>query len=386
MPSTDLDLTDWTYPCCTWSGPTSPRRTWRGPASAGRIWSGPGSTGRTWGGASLGGAHLELAYLREAHLEGASLVEAHLERASLVEAHLEGADLLRAHLEGANLTVAHLEGADLLRAHLEGANLFRARLEGADLRLAFFDAATALNDVTLTGPKEGPARLADVRWGDVNLSVVDWTALHELGDERAARNWKPAPFKPPEGRPSRHELIEKRRAHDREQSAVRLGTYRTAVRASRQLAVALQDQGLNEEAAHFALRAQVVQRQVFRRHRRYGQYLFSWFLALLAGYGYQPVRTVLVYLATIAGFACMYMQATRGWIPFGLPAPSQLGPLPWYEALILSVSSFHGRGFFQPLQSLGDPIAALAAIEAVIGLLVEISFIATFTQRFFGSK
>lgn len=82
----------------------------------------------------------------------------------------------------------------------------------------------------------------------------------------------------------------------------------------------------------------------------------------------------------------MFMQATQGWIPFGLPAPSQLAPLSWYEALILSVSSFHGRGFFQPLESLGDPIAALAAIEAMIGLLIEISFIATFTQRFFGAR
>jgi hypothetical protein len=80
------------------------------------------------------------------------------------------------------------------------------------------------------------------------------------------------------------------------------------------------------------------------------------------------------------------MQATNGWVPFGLPAPSALAPLPWYEALILSVSSFHGRGFFQPLQSLGDPIAALAAIEAVVGLFIEIAFIATFTQRFFGAK
>jgi hypothetical protein len=46
------------------------------------------------------------------------------------------------------------------------------------------------------------------------------------------------------------------------------------------------------------------------------------------------------------------------------------------------LASFHGRGFFQPVQSLGDPIAALAALEAVLGLLIEISFIATFTQRF----
>ncbi len=107
---------------------------------------------------------------------------------------------------------------------------------------------------------------------------------------------------------------------------------------------------------------------------------------MLAGYGYRAGRTIFWYLVVIASFAFMYMQATTGWIPFGLPASSQLAPLPWYEALILSVSSFHGRGFFQPLQSLGDPVAALAAIEAVIGLFIEISFIATFTQRYFGAR
>lgn len=58
--------------------------------------------------------------------------------------------------------------------------------------------------------------------------------------------------------------------------------------------------------------------------------------------------------------------------------------LRWDEALILSVSSFHGRGFFTQNVSLGDSFARLAAVEAVLGLLIEISFIATFTQRFFG--
>ena len=64
------------------------------------------------------------------------------------------------------------------------------------------------------------------------------------------------------------------------------------------------------------------------------------------------------------------------------PCPSRA----LYGALILSLCSFHGRGFFQPLESLGGPVAALAAIAAVIGLLIEISFIATFTQRFFGAR
>jgi len=52
-----------------------------------------------------------------------------------------------------------------------------------------------------------------------------------------------------------------------------------------------------------------------------------------------------------------------------------------------SIMSFHGRGFFPSLSSetnLHNPLVMLAAAEAIVGLLIEISFIATFTQRFFG--
>jgi hypothetical protein len=62
------------------------------------------------------------------------------------------------------------------------------------------------------------------------------------------------------------------------------------------------------------------------------------------------------------------------------PAFSPLG------ALVFSVTSFHGRGFFPGGIALDDPITVTAAAEAIIGLLIEISFIATFTQRFFGSR
>ena len=48
-----------------------------------------------------------------------------------------------------------------------------------------------------------------------------------------------------------------------------------------------------------------------------------------------------------------------------------------------SLTSFHGRGFFPGTLSLDDFVTLLASIEAVIGLLIEIIFIATFTQRFF---
>ncbi len=56
----------------------------------------------------------------------------------------------------------------------------------------------------------------------------------------------------------------------------------------------------------------------------------------------------------------------------------------WDEALVLSISSFHGRGFFTSGISLSDTLARLAAGEAIIGLLIEVTFIATSTQRFFG--
>jgi hypothetical protein len=98
---------------------------------------------------------------------------------------------------------------------------------------------------------------------------------------------------------------------------------------------------------------------------------------MLAGYGYRPGRSIIAYLFVISAFAFCYYALTH-------ILHAQPYPLAWYEALVLSVSSFHGRGFFQPVQSLGDPVAILASIEAVFGLLIEISFIATFTQRFFG--
>lgn len=117
----------------------------------------------------------------------------------------------------------------------------------------------------------------------------------------------------------------------------------------------------------------MLQRVVLRRQRKFGRYLFSGFLDLLAGYGYRPGRSVIWYLIIIFGFALAY--ATFGHLPF-LP-----------DSLVFSLTSFHGRGFFPGLgseNSLHNPLVIMAAFEAVVGLLIEISFIATFTQRFFG--
>ncbi len=301
--------------------------------------------------AYLYNAHLEDAYLSEAQLNGADLRAAHLEGADLSEASLERADLSEAHLERTNLKGASLERTNLRATHLEGADLSGAHLEGSNLSGAFFTSVTNLKGVHFGNKKSGFVLLAGVRWSDVDLSVVDWTQMNILGDEYQAR----------------------RREKDNgvaKDSTTRLEEYRTAVRANRQLAVALRREGLNEEAARYAHRAQRLQRVVLRRQRKLGQYIFSWFLDLLVGYGYRPGRTIFWYLAVIVGFTLAYFAFGR------------LSPL---DAFIFSLTSFHGRGFFpESTFYLNDVRAMLAVFEAVIGLLIEASLIATFTQRFIG--
>jgi len=303
--------------------------------------------------ADLSRARLEQGYLSEAHLEQANLSEAHLEEGYLSGAYLQGADLSGAHLEGAYLNEAHLEDTSLYKVHLERTFLYKAHLEGA--RLSRTGVEEALLKKTMASGEQhiGPS-LADAQWGNVNLAVVKWSEVDMLGDEYEARQTT--------------------RAGKSKNSVSRLEEYEAAVRANRQLAVALRAQGLDEEAARFAYRAQLLQRIVLRRQGKFGSYLLSLLLDLLAGYGYRPGRSLMVYLLVIFAFMGLYLLNAHG-------AAMHLS---WDEALVLSVSSFHGRGFFLQNAALGDPFVRLAAAEAVLGLLIEISFIATFTQRFFG--
>src|SRR2546425_7134033 len=330
----------------------------------------------------MAGVHLQGADLSEAHLEGAILEGAYLDGATLRGTYLQEANLFRANLKDAYLRKAHLEKAKLRGVRMEGAYLPRARLQGADLRNAFFDSASNLEGIILSEEKLGCALLADVHWGSVNLSVVNWLQVKILGDEDKARQ--------------REISIPARTA--REKSKL-LEDYHEAVRANRQLANAMRAQGMNEEAIPFAYRAQKLQKKVLWRQviwgkveadvlqagrqkgpwervrelrwrvLKFGSFIFSWFLDVLAGYGYKPGRSLFIYLLMIAGVATCYFS-------FGHLSPR--------EALIFSVTSFHRRGFLPGLFALSSPVTALAALEAVVGLFIEISFIATFTQRFFG--
>ncbi len=306
-------------------------------------------------GASLSGAHLENADFTKANLEKAHFIDAHLERATFNYANLNEAILSRTYLREAFIWAAHLEKADLSQAHLEGAVIKYAYLSGAILQGAFFDDLTRLNGSILSDEVNGAIALADVHWGDVNISVINWSTISILGDEvetkKSINRW---------GRiKSPYECFDE---------------YQTAVRAYRQISVVLRNQGLNEDAARLSYQAQLMQRKVFKYQQNRGQYLFSLFLDLLSGYGYKPERCFIAYLIVILTFALAYFT-------IGHKVGPVLSPI---GSLVFSMTSFHGRGFFPGGIKLDDPLTIVAALEAFIGLLIEVTFIATLTQRLFG--
>jgi hypothetical protein len=214
---------------------------------------------------------------------------------------------------------------------------------------------------SLSSAAEGNAIVRDVVWGGANLSYVDWAGVRILGDEYLAQR----PTVPPELTGF---------------GMTPLALVESAVRAYQQVAVALRAQGIHEWADHFAYRANVLQRRVLRGQRRYLRSCGSLLLDLISGYGYKPVRSFIAYLVVILGFAGVYFALGSGVVGLGVRDAVNT-PL---AALVFSVTSFHGRGFFPGGDfRLDDPLIVLAAAEAIMGLFIEITFIATFTQRFF---
>jgi uncharacterized protein YjbI with pentapeptide repeats len=305
--------------------------------------------------AVFSGAYLENADFTDANLNGADFSFTNLTKAFLIKACLDNAVLISANLKNANLSYAHLEGTNLSKAHLEKVHLHEAYIGNCNFE------NIVLGDENAVGPY-----MADVHWGNANLATIDWAQISILGDEYEAR---------------------KRIEEDgvRKKRSQRLEEYRRATRANRQLMVALQNQGLTEEAARFAYRAQVLQKTVYRlqliqpaikfkeRSNIFSAWLLSWFLFLLAGYGYRVWRSFLTYLLVITGFAAIYCLLGQ-----------RFGPhIAWYEAIVVSMTAFHGRGFSPSTFIPGDPLSIASAIEAVVGLIIEITLIATLTQRFF---
>lgn len=317
-----------------------------------------------WGkGVNLSYAQLEKANLYSGYLENANLFATQLQKADLGGANLksamlghtqlEGADLAGADLEDANLNEARLIGADLRGVNFERANLNSVQMMNTDLRGAYFE-RSILNSITLgDGKRVGPL-MADVQWNTVNLTVVNWSQVIMLGDD--------------------HEAKQRKNNGKVKDKGTRIKEYGSAVRANRQLAVALQGQGLDEEANRFAYRAQVLQRKLLWKQRNFWKWLGSAMLALLGGYGYRMWHILVTYLVIVLLCAVTYFVLGMYYGPH----------LSLLEAILTSITAFHGRVFSEPFLQPSKPQLWVTAFEAVAGLVIEGVFIAMLTQKFFG--
>ena len=297
--------------------------------------------------------------LRGADLSGAQLQDSRLDYANLMRANLRGCRLDGASMWGVNLKEAdcdgaHLEGADLWNAHLEGAYLYRAHLQRARLHEAYL-AGVHFTDLNLTDEDGVGPFVADIHWEGVNLSVVNWSEIRILGDDLQA--------------------VPREAGGTARQQELRFRLFSSAARANQQLALALQAQGMTDDANRFFYRSRVLQRKLLGRYggRRPGPYLASLLLEGLTGYGYRMGRMIVAYIALVALFAALYYH-------FGHTGAAHLGVR---EAVVLSITSFHGRVFSSPF-TVTDPQSVIAAVEAVTGFLFEGLFIAMLAQRVFG--
>jgi uncharacterized protein YjbI with pentapeptide repeats len=302
----------------------------------------------------MAAVRLENADLKGAHLEEANLEYAHMQQADLRGAHLENANLGSSRMQGAYLEGAQLRGADLWLARLDEAFIWGTNLAEVNLRETHLHGAHLNDQVILVDQQGVGPRFLDAYMDGTNLAILRWSQVHMLGEEYEAR--------------------QSEKSDSAENSALRLKLYEEAVRANRQLALVLQGQGLNEDAARFSYRAQILQRKVLwlQGPQKFGAYLFSLILALLTGYGYRMWRIMLAYALVNIVFATLYFI-------LGLTTPPHLT---WLDALLVSVTAFHGRVFSAGFL-IGSPQATITACEAVTGLLFEAIFVAMLTQRFF---
>ena len=302
--------------------------------------------------ADLRGVDLEGASLRGANLQKAKLRGANLRKADLVDANLCGADVTMADLQEANLFKADFREANFYKADLQGASFVEAKLAGANLSHAVFGMRTDLGGAKLGDQDLGFVSVADTIWNDVILASIDWSGLFRK------HWWLPL---------SGGKLGDDRRDP------------RTSARAHRQLALALRSQGLNAEAAELDYRAHIRASRDLWSKKRYLAALFSWLACAVFGYGYRLGRCFALYAGVVLLFSIIYHL-----VPYGYNVRHTSLCLPWWpQAVILSFNSFHGRGFLPSDVTESVAQGAWAASEAVIGLLIEVTLIATFTQRVF---
>jgi uncharacterized protein YjbI with pentapeptide repeats len=305
-----------------------------------------------WGGAYLAEAKLANVFARRANFRNVNLDTAHLDMANLHRSNFRGAFLKNATFQNTNLNCADLEQAYLLNASFNGAQLGQTNLRGADLRGATFDSTTRLHRTCF----DARTRLGGVDWDGALLNEIDWSAISQFGEEADAGEVR--------------------------QRKYRATSYRIAASMYHSLSRALKGQGLAASASKFRWREQVMERKALYWGGDWAAWFVSYLLDFVAGYGEKPFRTVSVYISLIAGFALLYFGLSN---EIFIPISTDAGSLSLPASVVLSLTAFHGTGFFfRGPADLADPLFIVSAIEGVFGLFVEAIFVAAFSRRFLG--
>ncbi len=254
-------------------------------------------------------------------------------------------DLSGANLEGAKFQFQALAYANFRDANLTQTDFFNADLTRADFRGAKFD-GTILGSANFSASRiDSIMQLSQMRMDSrTQLNFVEWVDLDTL-----QKSWRGNEI---QGLFEASEIL-------------------------RTTAISLREKGLNSQSSVCRLLAQRTERKAYLRDLRVGAWFGSYILDVAAGYGEQPERAFTTYLGVNLFFSLIYWELGQ----FNLT----MEPLTsWDSPLVLSLTSFHGRVFFAGGIPITDWAARVGAIEAVIGLFIEIIFIATFSRRFLG--
>lgn len=152
--------------------------------------------------------------------------------------------------------------------------------------------------------------------------------------------------------------------------------------------------------------------RVYRAPWLFTRWLVSWVLGTFMGYGDYISRLFLTYIGVVFAFAAIYLgvayQPPKAHPLTAIPWPHALAAVSWVrdlvsfwlvrfpaalgvastkyklDALVFSVTAFHGRGLQVQPWSQQDAVIWWAGLEAVLGLLIEALFVAAFARRVTG--